>query len=248
MKDTQREKEYTEGIAIKGGFLGWLDNYWYHYKWVTIGVAFFLVVAIICIAQSCNKEKDDLILLYAGPNQLSVAEADKVSSALEAIMPEDFDGDGRKSVGLSLYNILSAEQLEAIKSETDAEGKHVFVDNTRNSSQYDTYYDYLMTGETSVIMVDPWLYESLLTAGRLANVKETLGYMPESACSEYGVTLGNTEFYKSYGVMQLLPDDTVVCLLKPYVFGKNSDQEHYEHEKEMFKAIVSYGNNGTAQN
>ncbi len=242
MRDTQ-QKEYTEGIAVKGGFFGWLDNYWYHYKWITIGVVFFLVVAIVCIAQSCEKEKDDIILLYAGPNQLSVAEADKIGSAFEAIMPEDFDGDGKKSIGLSLYNILSVEQIEERKAETGVDGKPIYVDNTYNSSQYDTYYDYLMTGEVSVIMVDPWLYESLLTAGRLASIEEALGYMPESAYSQYGVTLGQTEFYSSYGVMQLLPEDTVICLLKPYVFGKNSDGERYEHETEMFRAIISYGEN-----
>ena len=37
-------------------FLKWLDNYWYHYKWHTIIVAFFLIIGIISTVQIFNRE------------------------------------------------------------------------------------------------------------------------------------------------------------------------------------------------
>lgn len=239
MKDRERndDREYTEGIAVRGGFLGWLDNYWYHYKWVTIGVAFALIVVIICTVQMCSKEDDDIILLYAGPNQLSADEAQDICDVFEAVCPEDFDKSGDTQVALSPYCILSEEQINELKS-TDSDS---FVDKSYNSEQYDTYYDYLLTGESSVLLLDPWLYESLVSAGRLVRLTDALGYVPESAYGEYGVRLGDTSLYTQYGVMKLLPEDTVVCLMHPYIAGKSSKEEYYAREKNMFEAIVSFG-------
>ncbi len=231
------DREYTEGIAVKGGFLGWLDNYWYHYKWVTVGVAFALLVVVICTVQMCSKEGSDLTVLYAGRNQLSAAEAEDICDALEAVCPEDFDGNGKKQIDISTYCILSEEQIKALK-EKDSDA---YYDSSYNSEQYNTYYTALTTGEYSVLFLDPWLYEKLASADRLVALDDALGYTPDSAYGEYGVRLGDTALYEQYGVMELLPEDTVVCLMQPYVVGKNSKEKNYAREKKMFEAIVSYG-------
>ena len=241
MKERQNEKEYTEGIAVRGGFLGWLDNYWYHYKWQTLIVGFFLIVAIICTVQMCSSDEDDLVVLYAGRNQLSASEAENVCSVLEAVCPKDFDGNGKISIALSPYNVLSEEQMRELAAQTDAAGNSTYVDRGYYSEQYDTYYSYLMTGESSVLLVDPWLYESLAAGDRLASLSDALGYTPESAYGEYGIRLGDMAIYEQYSVMQLLPEDTVVCLLKPYVAGKSSKEKYYAREEDMFEAIITFG-------
>ena len=239
--DRASDKQYTEGIAVRGGFLGWLDNYWYHYKWITLGVAFFLLVGIICTVQACNKEKEDLIFVYAGRNQLSAAEAEDVCKVFEAICPEDFDGNGKKQISMSHYCILSEAQIKERQAETDENGDAVYFDNSYNTNQYDTYYSYIMTGESSVLLVDPWLFESLVAGDRLMELEEVLGYVPDGAIGEYGIALGDTAIYEQYGVMKLIPEDTVICLLRPYFAGKSSKQEYYSCEKKMFEALVSFG-------
>ena len=240
-----QDKEYTEGISIpKGRFLRWLDNYWYHYKWVTIAVAFFVTVFAVCALQMCSQEKEDLVVVYAGRNTLSVDEQNNVSRVLEAIAPRDFDGNGEVLISLNAFGILSQEQVEEKRAETGEDGKPLYVDNSYNSNQFDTYSNYIMTGESSVLFLDPWLYENLVAAGRLKSLEESLGYVPESACGEYGVRLGDTQLYSSYSVMRLLHEDTVICLLKPYVAGNSSKEDYYQRELDMFKAIVAYGENG----
>lgn len=240
MKD--QDKEYTEGISIpKGKFLKWLDNYWYHYKWVTIGVAFFLMVIVVCTLQMCSQPQEDLTVVYAGRNTLSVEEQNNVSKVLEAVAPRDFDGNGETIISLNAYGILSEEQVEEKRAETGADGKPLYVDNSYNSKQFETYSNYIMTGESSVLLIDPWLYESLVAAGRLKGLEDALGYVPESAYGEYGVRLGDTELYKSYSVMQFMHEDTVICLLQPYIAGNSSKEEYYARELEMFEALVTYG-------
>ena len=236
------EKEYTEGIAVKGRFLSWLDNFWYHNKWVTIGVAFFLIVGIVCFAQTCSKGEDDLVVLYAGRVNLTANEADGLASALTAIAPEDFDGNGKKSVALSAYNVMSEEQIRELSKETDELGKPVFVDKNYFTTQYDTYTNYVMTGESSVALLDPWLYEALLENNRLMSLEEALGREIAASVDGYGVRLGDLAVYDAYGVVAALPEDTVVCLLRPlWKGGKSSKPEYYEREKRMLEAILEYG-------
>ncbi len=235
----QNDKQYTEGIALTGKRGKWIENYWYHYKWVTIVAAFFLVVFIICTVQMCTKKKNDLILVYAGRNQLSVAECEDICKVFEAYCPEDFDGDGEKSISISAYCIMSEEQIKEAQAQTDAAGDHVFIDKSYNSSQYDTYYNYISTGESSVLLLDAWLFESLVAHDRVAPLEEMLGYTPDGAVNEYGVRLGDTDMYENYGVIKnLLPEDTVVCILRPYVAGKSSKEKLYEREKQMFVSLV----------
>lgn len=240
-REHNEEKLNSDGISTSVGAVKWFDNFWYHYKWVTIGVAFALIVLVVCTVQMCSKEKEDLIMLYAGPTVLSSSEVNDVCDALEAVCPEDFDGNGQKQINLSAYYILSENQINEQASQTDENGENVYIDNSYNSDQYDTYYTYLMTGESSVLLLDPWLYERLAASDRLVSLTEALGYTPESAYGEYGIRLGETALYEQYGVMKLLPEDTVICLMRPYVAGNSGNEEYYAYEKKMFEALASFG-------
>mgnify|MGYP007111698172 CR=1 FL=1 len=246
MQENKRDKEYTEGIKVSGGFLTWLDNYWYHYKWPMVVVCFFLIVGLICGLQMCNRENEDLILLYSGSAALSAQEVSDICEIIAGIVNEDFDGDGNKKFAMSKYNVLSEEQIREEKKKTDASGNPIFVDTSYYSSQASSYYTYIQTGESSVAFLEPWLYESLIEdpeKARLQKLSDVLGYVPDSAYGEYGIRLGDTDLYRDYGVIRNMPADTVICLFQPlWKGGKSSKEEFYAREKKTFIAIVEYGN------
>ena len=236
-----RDKENTEGISIEDSkFLKWLDNYWYHYKWLTIGIAFALVVFLICTLQTCSRDNEDITVLYAGPCMLSSEEHQKVNAAFNAILPKDYDGDGQKMVTISSYFIYSKEQIQEITAETDEYGVHGFVDTTYNSNQYSTYSNYLLTGESSVLLLDPWLYEALRDNSEnvLMKLSDAFSSVPESCEDGYGIRLCDTEAYNEYAVLKNLPEDTVVCLMRPLISGRSAKEENYQIEKEMFAALT----------
>lgn len=235
--------EKIRGAEIKTNnrFLRWLENYWYHYKWTTLIVAFFAIVAIICTMQMCTHKKQDISIVYAGPKALNAETADNLEGVMNFAMPEDFNRDGDKDTALVHYFLYSEEQIKQIEAQTNADGQSSgYVDKAYNSSSYDNFYSYMQTGESSVCLLDRSLFESLRDSGRLAKVSDTLGYLPEGASDEYGVRLGDLDIYSSYGVMRELPEDTVVCLLLPLIAGKSSDPEMYGYEKQMFAAIIEY--------
>ena len=235
------EKEKTNGISVEqNSFLKRIDNFWFHYKWPVIGIAFAVVVFLVCFIQSCTKEDEDIIIVYAGPYQPVIEDFEVVNNIFDTVLPEDYDGNGEKNVAISRYQIYSNEQINKIIAETDESGKHGVFDRNYNTSQYDAYSSYILQGESSVLLLDPWLYESLKNNGNgvLMKLDEAFDNLPENTLGGYGITLGETSLYNEYAGMRVLPEDTVVCLLRPLMMGKSRKEENYKIEKEMFAAIT----------
>ncbi|MBE6706622.1 MAG: hypothetical protein E7577_03145 [Ruminococcaceae bacterium] len=248
----KKNEEKIEGgeIAVSGGFLGWLDNFWYHYKWPTIGIALLIIVFTVCTLQMCTSDEDDVVLHYAGDVQLSVGEIENICGVFEAVCPEDYNNDGTKNIGLMTHRVLLEDKIVALEKETDSEGHKVnSIDRTFNTQQYNDFYDYIQTGESSILLISPELYRELRSvdsdrdgkADRIVRLGALLGYIPEEAVDEYAVRLGDTEIYKSYSAIRALPEDTLICLLEPnWKGGKNSKEKYYNREKQIFTAILEY--------
>lgn len=70
-----------------------IENYWYHYKWHTIIIVFFIITGLVCLVQCSTKEKpDDKALLYVNQNLLDNA-ANDLSDKLGGYI-EDYNGNG----------------------------------------------------------------------------------------------------------------------------------------------------------
>ena len=234
------EKTYTEGIKPEGKFYRWFDNYWYHYKWHTLAALFVAIVLVVCTLQMCEKQKEDTTFLYAGPRQLSGEEVENIRGVLNAVMPEDYDKDGKKYAGIVDYLIYSEEQIKEIEASTDAYGVAVDVNNQYITNNYESYYDYLLSGESAVCFLDPHLYTELRKNGRLMTLVSVLGEDSGYGSESCGIILGKTEIYEEYSALRVLPEDTVVCVLKQVVMGRISNDEVYENELDIFRAIVNY--------
>lgn len=224
-------KIHTEGIKSDTKVQKWLDNFWYHYKWHTVITLFFVIVILVCTLSTCGRETYDSTVLYAGPAYLDSEKKSGVEAVLEAVMPDDKSGDGEKNVFLNTFLIYSKEQIEEIEAETDEEGRHLDVDNSTITKNSENFYDYLMTGETSLCLLDPSLFEALLSNERLAEIEEGV----------WGVRLGDLSIYENYAVLRELPEDTVVCFLRQNLIGGNSDDEVYENDRRLLDAILEFG-------
>ena len=244
----ERRAERTHGKLYL-----WFDNFWYHNKWKTLGCLFLAVVILVCTLQMCQKEdKGDIMVLLAGPYNLSndqVAYND-LRACLARYLPADYDENGKKQVDLDAHAIYSAEQIKELQSSVDEDGNPIRINTAANSQNYEHYNRRMMLGESSVLFLDPWLYEQL--AGNkngeyLMDIVETFGAQPEGALSFekdgkvhiYGVRLGDTALYRNNkAVSNVLPEDTVVCLLAPYLMSTSNDPEVYRNAKSFYAALV----------
>lgn len=233
-------------IADKSPFFKWLDNFWYHYKWTFLIVVFFAVVVIICVVQMIGKTEPDNTLVLAGPIQLTNEQVAAINTDLTSLLDEDKNGDGQKVVNLLTFSVYSEDELnQANTSETDENGKFVTnVSSSYNSSVFNEYTEYTGSGDCSVYLVSEFLYDNLKGDGnRLRPLSELFGdELPAGALSDgYGIRLGDTDLYKFFDSLKCLPEDTVICLMRPFaLWGESSNDDSYSASVEHFKNIANF--------
>lgn len=220
------EEKYSENkIATSNSkFLKWLDNYWYHYKWPTIVVAFFVVVIGVCLIQSITTEKKDILITYAGPTQVAPDDAAAIERIFNENLPEGYGNrgvDGKS--GLISYIIYSKDQIKELEQEKK------MVDTKFNSDQYSTLNSQYRAGNGSIYLLDRWLYDEILkdneNVARLKPLKEVFGERPTGSVDAYGIRLGDTEIYQNNPELHVLPEDTIICMHEKIVGQKNYGKE-----------------------
>ncbi len=247
------EKEKCEAADISlsssSRFLRWLDNFWYHHKWKVVIISFIAIVVIVGVVQMATKTRYDTTVTVAVNAPFYAENVRGLESALVEILPEDLNGDSEKNVQLSYYKIYSeAEMKAANEAETDAAGNPViYVDEAYNKSQLSSFNSYLITGECTVMILSDYMYKDLV--GRrtedilLKPLSEIYGEsLPEGSMPDgYGVRLGDTKAYKFFEELKFLPEDSVICIMRPFAMGGSSNEETYKNSLDYFRAIVDFG-------
>ncbi len=237
----EREERIDGEVKIKLPASEKLSNFWYHYKWHTIVVAFVLVVAIVLTAQFCTREKYDIYILYAGDRAISNSSSDgdvpervKFLNSFGSII-SDFDGDGRVNVGFKSLYAPDEEELARL----EAEGKDT-ADNLRyNDSKT---LDSLIAGsDYYLLFLDYAVFERLAQSSNMISPIDSYldGYSGRVARvgASSGVYLADTKFYEYEGIRDL-PSDTVICIKYPTAFASDAEKEKHEEALEVFKKIL----------
>ena len=230
-----------EVCAAKSGFLTWLDNFWYHYKWHSI-IALFLVFAITtCTLQMCSRESYDIQILYAGNHALSRQSTDadtpeyyKAKNTLSRFV-SDYDKNGEVNVSLRDLFIPDEEQMKDL---TEAEYSRAFEDRTNLAP-------IMLSSEYFLCFLSPDIYEYYKNEERLANISE---FAPEGISVEYydgtgmAVRLSSCPFYE-LGGFSTLPPDTLICLRSLNFsnhLNKDSNEAAYKAARETLIKILSF--------
>lgn len=247
MKDPYKDtgdKLQGGDISIKSPWKSKWDNFWFYHKWHVLLGIFIALVLLVCILQSRENEKDDVTLMFAGPYKMTATEIAALRTGLNDIMPEDFNGDGKKYTEMVFMQIYSEEQEAEIRATPEGEMPPYlgYIDSYYNDEQVTSFDNLIMAGEYSVCILDPWLYERVKGAGGFRKLTDVLGYTPHGAIDEYGVLLSETDFAKLNPVCEVFPEGSVVCLRTKSVmsslFNKNKTNRDYEIAEDMFRALV----------
>lgn len=224
----QREEKYKEqGIQVQSKFLKWLDNYWYHYKWHTILIGFFAFVMIVCFVQCSTAEDHDVTVCFSGNEIFLENEYAEIKKVLGDVCPFDANQDGDNTAAFKTISAFSGEQLEAqftyYYEETDEwkldkDGMNLY--RSTNVENIDNVRSYVMTGDCAIWFVSPFIYEECFKE----LITET-------------VKLSETVLYRDYDVIKLMPEDTLVVLLRP-VMGAYSKDQAYKQAESYYRAIV----------
>lgn len=221
-------------VVAHSRFLRWLDNFWYHNKWVVIIATFFVVMLVVGAVQIFSKESFDITVTYAGPcsmdvaqNQADVVPKRYVEAALESVCPTDFDKNGQVNVQCMTYQVY-----EEVPNPDEPLAIKFNVEERQN------FLTYAGTGKCQVYLLSPYLYSTLRASDRICPVAELYEgeELPSSVMADgYGVALKDTDFYRNNAAAKRLPADTIVCFLKGTVMTGDTE---LQNAKEMFRALV----------
>lgn len=246
----KERKEKLEGgdvdISSSSPVLKRLENFWFYHKWKIIVIAFFAIVIAVGVFQMVGKTEPDVTVVVAVPEYISPNQSAEIANSLESLLVGDPNSDGSREVLVMSYTVYSEEELEAAnEEETDENGRNIIkVDRAYNVSQFESYTAYLQTGECSVMIISEYLYGKLRDQDRLVHLSYLFGEKNIAGALDdgYGIRLGDVGAYEFFDTLKALPADTVVCIMRPYIWGASSDSEKYQISEDFFKALISFEN------
>lgn len=242
--EQQREDKLDAEFQVqKSPFLAWLDNFWYHYKWHVIVIVFFVSVIALCVGQFVSKPKYDTNFAIGSWYRMSEDQKSDYAEVINHLLPEDYDGNGSKNVNIMVYQIYSNEDVEEEKKIAEAESEKYFFNTKYNTDEFNNFSQFTMTGECSVFLISPHLYATLSSAERLLPMTELYKdrELPQGVTEDgNGIYISQTDFYNYHPAVQVMPDDMILCILKPMVWGGSSDEASYAKEKAFFCAIADF--------
>ena len=214
-------------------FLKWLDNYWYHYKWHTIIVTFFLVIGIISTVQIFNKESYDAYVMYVGGQDIPDTQYYDILQSLKAVS-SDYDANKEHKINFAKSAFIS-----------DPENNMASMINAPTIQNLSTlvvqpYYIYLMDVEVYKLYKDSGVFYSISKI--IKDVPEDWYY------DETAVYFDKTDYANSFAGVDDLGENTLLVIkIIPPVPSKRvakAEQEAYENHLDMLKNILSYRKNG----
>ena len=176
----------------------WIENFWYYYKWIFLTAMVFVAFALIATFQCLLKTDPDITLLYVGPKALGENTCEAiVSEADQFVLDSNEDGEAKSTI---LTYTLSGEYDDLLHGVKD-----------QALQEYQGYSDEILSGDATILFLDPYFYEQLADQGSLINLYEIFDEIPSSAIDYFGLELKKTKLYALEGFSEL-PDDTIVCL------------------------------------
>lgn len=249
-KQGRQEKLTTGGnIVIKSRFLTWLDNFWYHYKWHVIVIAFFVFLGVVCFVQCASKPTGDMTVAFAGNYTLSGAQKESINNVFNGIAPKKEYGDGRETVILTDFSAYSEDELKSLYTDENGDFAVAAYNNAKqvNTENIKNFATYVQTGDSAVWLVSKYVYEYQNLDVLSVPLSELYETAPESAVDEgeigygYAILLGDTELYQYYDALKVLPADTLVLMPKSFaLWGESSNEERYQTFLQLYHSIVEF--------
>ena len=209
--------------------LKWLDNFWYHYKWVAIIVTFFLIIGIILIVQLVGRTHYDAYIMYMGNSSIPDTKYQDIMDAFDKVM-DDYNGDGEVLLNFSRTNYISDDENPMAGSINSTALQYM------STMTVQPYYIYLIDAE---------LYELYRDSDIFVPVTELVDDIPEEwLYDDTAVYFDVTDFaVGNAGVNDLGSDTLLVIKNIPYTSSDSvyeAEKEAFDHHVDLLRKILEY--------
>lgn len=211
------------------------QNFWYHYKWATIGAILLTALLIFGVVDLLNNEKYDLTIMAFNQYQ-GLFSREKQAETFEKYAI-DLDKDGKVNVLLNSNQTMPSANTGQ------------FVDPKMVQASSAKLFTGMQTFEGFIFLLDETVYNSIVTDPETGEKRPAFLDLSKYT-AENPAFQGDKLYLKDTGLMESwnfsptgskeLPDDLFVCL-RDYTKQKNPDkniQKKYQSEKAVFEKLI----------
>lgn len=210
----------------------WIENMWYHYKWLIIFGGLLIIFLVISCFQFLSNDEPDVNILHMGPMYISPEVADRIEETIGGFS-DDYNDDGDKTVAIL--------DITVNKFGTDES-------NTFNYDQYNKSLQRFQTeiraGDAVIYLLDKEYFDICVQESLLTPLDEVIddAYMPENTVEGYGVPVTELDAFDLEGLSNV-PDTAILCLRRSpehdeIKYGRK--QETWEGNRKTFVNIIKY--------
>ncbi len=239
LRGTGEDATNPHESAIGGKKIGRLEDFWYRHKWHAGIIIAAVVFGVVLLVQLITHVDPDVYIMYTGPQPMIGYQYENLEKTILSAM-DDVNGDGKKAISFADNMYISPELLE----ERRKANPDYTYDASANAAALQRYQMEMTAAKHMICMLDPGLFDPMAKSGAFIPLSDIFdGEIPASAYGEYGIRLGDTEFYKSNPDIQFMPADTVIGLRQPAALDLKSEekrQAYLERHKKVFVSLVNY--------
>ncbi len=206
----------------------WLENYWYHYKWITIIIFSSVVALSVCLVQCTKKEEPSMYALYAGHYYIGGNESRALSDAISSYTEKD---------NISVNSFVYISQAKKAEYKENDE----YYNEGLNQQQKNDFFEYLYQANFNMMILDPELYSQIKHDEILKPLSEISQKAAEKSSDGYSIRLGDTSLIDKYDIFKEMGEDTVLCFRRQILIQDLSDRhnsEKYSYQLSIFKKMI----------
>lgn len=198
-----------------------IENVWYHYKYVILISLALLVMLFVGISQMASKKEPDVFIYHVSSFGITAKSVDELKSSLESFA-DDYNGDGS-------INVDYKEEIY-VQNVTSAAAGEVSVTDSFNLE--------LFAGDCVIYIMDESFYKG--NREYMADLEDVLGYRPIGAYDEKALLLSSMPAYRTTPGLCDLPSDSFICIRQKRVGLNETDTDTYSNNVKYFKRFVEF--------
>ena len=200
-------------------FVKFVDNIWYHYKYVILLLIAAIIILSVLIFQSVTQKQPDIFVYHISTEGLTASSKDNFRNSM-ALIAEDYNGDGFVTVDLKeeVYVPASAE---------------AYVQG--GLSVTESFNLELALGECIIYIMDESFYNG--NKQYMADIEAAIGYLPDYAVENNAILLSDLPAYRKMPGLMDLPAESYVCIRERRT---GMDEDAYNAHIDYFKKLVEF--------
>lgn len=200
-------------------FVKFIDNIWYHYKYVILLLVAVAIMLSVVTYQSVIKKDPDVFIYYISTEGLTVTSKDNFIKSM-SLIAKDYNGDGAVTVELKDEMYVPASTEQYIQG---------------GLSVTESFNLELALGECIIYIMDESFYNG--NKQYMADIESLIGYLPDSAVNEKAVMLSELPAYIKMSGLRDLPAESYVCVRER---RSGMNEEAYNAHVDYFKNLVEF--------